>query len=91
MKIKINQILRVLVCCIFIIPCSCSGTENSGNQNVPPDPVEKIPQKVILDTDMCLDVDDVGALATLNALQIRTKRKFWLYASTRYTKAEQLQ
>jgi len=68
MKIKINQILRVLVCCIFIIPCSCSGTENSGNQNVPPDPVEKIPQKVILDTDMCLDVDDVGALATLNAL-----------------------
>lgn len=68
MKIILNRINWVLICCIFIIPSSCSGCEKNGNRIEPPDPVEKIPQKVIFETDMCLDVDDVGALATLHAL-----------------------
>jgi len=68
MKIIMNRINWMLIYCIFIIITSGSGCEKNGNPIEPPDPIEVIPQKVIFETDMCLDVDDVGALATLHAL-----------------------
>jgi hypothetical protein len=38
---------------------SCASTQNAGTEP---------PKRVIFETDMCLDVDDVGALAALHAM-----------------------
>lgn len=51
----------------LLLPSACSGSQEQdvqANESIG----EKIPKAVIFDTDMCLDVDDVGALATLHVL-----------------------
>lgn len=54
-KIFINSIK-----CLFLLVLVLPSVASAQHQN---------PEKIIFDTDICLDVDDVGALALLHALE----------------------
>jgi len=62
-EIIFQYIILLCICFIFI---SCSEDDQATITNIPIG--HKEPVKVIFETDMCFDVDDVGALATLHAL-----------------------
>lgn len=66
-----NPVKALLV--TFIIAVFCLSA-NSACAQSKPSKVEP-PVKVIFDTDMCLDVDDVGAIALLHALENKGESK----------------
>ncbi len=60
---RITVALTVVACiCTTVATPSCLGAQGTGTGE---------PKKVIFETDMCLDVDDVGALAMLHAMADR--------------------
>ncbi|HCK99779.1 MAG TPA: nucleoside hydrolase, partial [Candidatus Marinimicrobia bacterium] len=71
MKIeKITSLFLVLMICLI---CSaCDGEGPTSNMIIGLD-VEVVGVPVIFETDMTLDVDDVGALAVLHGLQTEGK------------------
>jgi len=57
---RITITLTIIACiCTTIVASYCLRAQGAATDQ---------PKKVMFDTDMCLDVDDVGALATLHAL-----------------------
>jgi hypothetical protein len=68
---KRKSILTVFALMLFLINLACKSTDEESNLVEPgPDPViEVVGVPVIYETDMTLDVDDVGALAVLHGLQ----------------------
>lgn len=54
-----DSVILLLGLLTAVVPLSCVWTQEAQAE---------APKKVIYETDMCLDVDDVGALAMLNAL-----------------------
>ncbi|MCG2462502.1 nucleoside hydrolase [Flavobacteriaceae bacterium F89] len=67
MNVLLKGMSRYAILFCITIQCTCCSKTDSTDVVESP-PVKKVPVKVILDTDMCFDVDDVGALATLNVL-----------------------
>ncbi|MCB0689125.1 MAG: nucleoside hydrolase [Saprospiraceae bacterium] len=55
------RLTKWIICIFPLITLHCS-TQNSQEKQNP------LPVRIIFETDMCTDVDDVGALATLHAL-----------------------
>lgn len=66
------RIVFVLIQMVIFICLACGKNKSKSDQIVDPDPnngVEVVGIPVIYETDMTLDVDDVGALAVLHGLQ----------------------
>ena len=73
MRIK-KMTLVIIILTTFIVSLACDGNGTKNNNGLDSDAnIEVVGIPVIYETDMTLDVDDVGALAVIHGLQMEKK------------------